>query len=144
MGSYTTFDNTGRLWEAEFDSEGWPVEQSGEGSSIRMWEHVPERREVLFHNSGYADMGFVPAGFVTMTHTGKKVQGHLTVRSAGALVSPNGQRAVVVAAVWTEYPKPAGGSSGGEKGCWRCGTWLQEIDSRYSIRVVNGTSRGRT
>jgi len=37
------------------------------------------------------------------------------VRSAGALISPNGQRAVVVAAVWTEYPEPAGGlGSGGE------------------------------
>lgn len=53
------------------------------------------------------------AGSVTMTYTGKKVQGHLTVRSAGVLVSPNGQRAVVVAAVWTEYPEPAAGSSGG-------------------------------
>ena len=109
-----------------------------------MWEHVPERREVLFHNSGYAEMGFVPAGFVTMTHTGKKVQGHLTVRSAGALVSPNGQRAVVVAAVWTEYPKPAGGSSGGGEGL--LALWNLATGNRLAILNPGGKwdIQGRT
>jgi serine/threonine protein kinase/WD40 repeat protein len=136
LGSYATFDNTGRLWEAEFNSKGWPVEQSGVGSSIRMWEHVPEKREVLFHNSGYADMRFGPADSATMTHAGKEVQGHLTVRSAGALVSPNGQRAVVVAGVWTEYPEPAGGSSGRGEGLLEL--WNLATGSRLAILNQGG------
>ena len=133
LGAYAAFDNSGRLWEAEFESKGWPVEKSGVGHSIRIWQHMPEKQEILLHNPGYANMGFRPAGAVTMTHTGKKVQGYLTVRASHALVSPNGQRAVVTAEVWTEYPEPASGSNSGGEGTLE----LWDLTTGNRIAILN-------
>lgn len=133
LGAYAAFDNAGRLWEAEFESKGWPVEKSGVGHSIRIWEHMPEKQEILLHNPGYANMGFKHAGTATMTHTGKKVQGYLTVRATRAVVSPNGQRAVVAAEVWTEYPEPASGSSGAGEGILE----LWDLTTGNRIAILN-------
>jgi WD40 repeat protein len=66
-----------------------------------------------------------------MTHTGKKVQGYLTVRATRAVVSPNGQRAVVAAEVWTEFPEPASQSSGVGEGILEL--WDLTTGNRISI-----------
>jgi WD40 repeat protein/tRNA A-37 threonylcarbamoyl transferase component Bud32 len=133
LGAYAAFDNAGRLWEADFDSQGWPVEKSGVGHSIRIWEHMPEKQEIQLHNPGYANMGFMHAEVMTMKHTGKQVQGYLTVQATGAVVSPNGQRAVVAGKVWTEFPEPAGGSSTDGKGTLE----LWDLTAGNRIAILN-------
>jgi serine/threonine protein kinase len=117
---YGTFDKTGRLWEAQLQSKGWPIEKSGIGHSVRFWEQLPEKREIMLNNPGYKDFKISAPSKVITFHTsaGREVTGrqYLTVKATEAVVSPDGQRAVVISHVQHELEPYAPSSDSHDEG----------------------------
>jgi WD40 repeat protein/tRNA A-37 threonylcarbamoyl transferase component Bud32 len=121
LGHYAMYDNSGRLFEAEIQKEGWPVDKIGDGHGVRIWEQTPERREILLHNPGYHDMTFRAAN--------ARAPGvFMEVRQV--VISPDGHRAVIRSFAVTRYP--GHGENSGDQSAVE----LWDLDSGTRLTVL--------
>jgi WD40 repeat protein/tRNA A-37 threonylcarbamoyl transferase component Bud32 len=128
LGRYAMYDNSGRLFEAEIQKDGWPVDKVGVGHDVRIWEQAPYRREILLHNPGYHDMNF-------RASNPKALGVFMEVRQV--VISPDGHRAVIRSFAATRYP--GGGEGSGDDSAVEL--WDLDTGSRLTVLHVNNPQR---